>query len=390
MKREIASIVFMLMLFVSMLFSSLPLVSAVITVENPYMPPEIKGDFNCDGRVDYTDAFLFSKAYNSGKYHPLYDLNNDGVIDYEDAAIFRECYLAGVIEDLPIAYSTAFDFTVPDDGNNEVWYYVLARVYVPSGLSGQHFYFVASADDSIQHVKLDALFSKVGSGSSVNIDLGTLSSGYHLIEFEFVEVSGGGWLNFHVATATGNYAWLSRFRIYVPNYSENTYEYTVETQTNFPIDDWYFLKGFADDFINEVYVDGLKWQDWEWNCTPYDTIYAWGDGFCYPLGERIGWRNIIFTFGEIWEVGLLDFQYVSWTNQKAKIGEPRFCAVGSLNEGNYITINSATFYGGSKWKFEEDPEFSERYFEARQVINASYNDGRLWVDACFEIGLGLG
>lgn len=103
MKREIASIVFMLMLFVSMLFSSLPLVSAVITVENPYMPPEIKGDFNCDGKVDYTDVFLFSKAYTSGEYHPLYDLDGDGDIDYMDFFIFCKCYLADETEGRPYA-----------------------------------------------------------------------------------------------------------------------------------------------------------------------------------------------------------------------------------------------------------------------------------------------
>jgi len=42
------------------------------------------------------------------------------------------------------------------------------------------------------------------------------------------------------------------------------------------------------------------------------------------------------------------------------------------------------------WKFEEDPENSERYFEARQAINATYNDGSNWFDASFEVGLGLG
>lgn len=48
-----------------------------------------------------------------------------------------------------------------------------------------------------------------------------------------------------------------------------------------------------------------------WDMGPtYGAIYAWGDGFCYPLGylDPPAWRDIEFTFGEIWQAGLLDFQ----------------------------------------------------------------------------------
>jgi hypothetical protein len=198
-------------------------------------------------------------------------------------------------------------------------------------------------------------------------------------------------LRFHVATASGQYAWLSRFRIYIPNYSDTEYNYTVRTRTYFP-GDTFFLGGYADDFIDNVYVDvGLIWQDWEWDMgSSYGAVYAWGDGFMYPLDWQYDWHNITFTFGEIEDAGLLDFQYISWTNQRNRIGNPKFYSVGSLNTGNYITIDSAMFYGGSKWKDESDPEFSERYFEARQIINITYDDGDYWFTTSFEVGLGLG
>jgi len=225
-----------------------------------------------------------------------------------------------------------------------------------------------------------------------SVSLGILGQGYHLLEFEYGEQWLGGALQFHVATASGQPAWLSRFRIYVPNYSDEPYEYTVTTHTWCSMKDDYFMIGYADDYIDDVHVDGLVWQDWMWDMGAYGAIYAWGDGFCYPLGRlpKETLYDISFKFGEIWCGGLLDFQIVSWTNQRDRIGNPRFCAVGSLSQADYVTINSAMFYGGSKWKFEDAPEFSERYFEARQIINATYDDGDYWFTTSFEVGLGLG
>jgi len=255
----------------------------------------------------------------------------------------------------PIAYSTTFDFAVPDDGNNEVWYYVLARVYVPSELSAKRFYFVASADERVQNVKLNA-YSKAGSGSSVNISLGILAKGYHLLEFEFVENVGSGWLSFHMATANGDYAWLSRFRVYVPNYSENEYKYTVTTTTWCSMKDDYFLIGYADDFIDDVCVDGLVWQDWMWDMGPnYGAIYAWEDGFCYPLGNLenntgLNAYSISFKFGEINATGLLDLQYISWTKQQDRIGRPKYCAkVGIVPASEYLIIYESSAWTGSEW-----------------------------------------
>jgi hypothetical protein len=388
MSNKVVTLALMTIIFLSMQLSSLPLVSATYTIGYPYMPPDLEGDANNDGIVNIIDMSIVSHAYSSYPGHPNWDpradLNNDEKVDILDMSIVSKNY--GKTEDSPTAYSTTFEFTVPYDGNKEVWYYVLARIYVSSE---EKFNFVASANDRVQNVKLDGA-SKAGSGSSVNIELGSLSSGYHLLEFEFVEIYGSGWLNFHVTTAAEEYARLVRFRVYIPNYSDNEYRYNITTHTNFPIDDHYFLKGYADDYIDDLYVDGLKWQDWEWNCTPYGTIYAWGDGFCYPLGERDEWRDIIITFGEIWGGGLLDFQYISWTHQQDRIGQPKFYAVGNAITSDYITITNARFYGGSKWKFEEDPEFSERYFEARLRFNASYDDGETWFNAYLEVGLGKG
>jgi len=337
------------------------------TVDHPYMPPEILGDINCDGMVNYTDEVLFVDAYIAywtpgGECDPRCDFDKDGDIDYDDICAFVTAYIVfwnngGIPEAPPVAYSTTFEFTVPDDGGYEVWYYVLARVYVPPGLSGQGFSFVASADDRVQSVKLDGV-SKAGSGSSININWGTLNNGYHLLEFEFVEVAAAGSLNFHVATAGGDHAWLPRFRIYVPNHSDNEYKYTVKTQSNFPISDTFFLKGYADDFIDDLKLGGgLIWQDWEWDMGPaYGATYAWGDGFMYPLGylDPAAWRDVEFSFGEIWAAGLLDFQIISWTNQQSRMGKPGFyCkAENPVVLHSPLQINYSNVYGGSEWHSE--------------------------------------
>jgi hypothetical protein len=293
----------------------------------------------------------------------------------------------------PIAYSTTFDFTVPaytgGDVGKEVWYYILARLYVPSGLSGQSFYFVATADYCVQNVKMNG-YSKTGSGSSVNIDLGKLGGGYHLLEFEFVDVSGGGSLSFHVATATSQYAWLSRFRTYVPNYSNNEYKYIVGVWTTFSMEDDYYLIGYANDSIEAVCTDGLLWDNWTWNLGS-ENIYAWGDGFSYPLGRRLRdysvWVN--FTFVEIQDDGLLDFQVVSWTFQQDRIRPPRFYACANImNLGSHITLNEGKIYGGSRWDEPDKPEISERTYEIRTTYDASYDDGTDWFNAELEAGVG--
>lgn len=501
------------MIFLSMLYS-LPLVSAVYTVEEHYMPPELDdSEAICalktrtdgyfyrpnlaidllkiemlfdnqnivgdqiggtspystitaypDGEVDLRDVYFVSIKYGlvegQSGWDYMADLVPDGTIDLKDYYTVCLNYgksgtyitsLAGVTvtfntgqtispdsdgfvtipsgatsftvkrygtpigamvifygpRELPIAYSTTFDFTVPaytgGDVGKEVWYYILARLYVPSELSGQNFYFVATADYRVQNVKMNG-YSKTGSGSSVNSDLGKLGGGYHLLEFEFVDISGGGSLSFHVATATSQYAWLSRFRIYVPNYSDNRYEYNVEVWTTFSMEDEYYLKGYADDFINSLHTDGLLWDGWMWNLSSTETIYMWGDGFLYPFGRKNRDYNcsISFIFGEMWEGGLLDFQVISWTNQTDRIGAPKFYALANVFPGykriyeidNYGLVENATVYGGSKWN--GTVAVSDRFFECRARMNSNvtaFDNGvptGCGLKQELEIGLGVG
>lgn len=260
----------------------------------------------------------------------------------------------------PIAYSTTFEFTVPEDGDNEVWYYVLAKLYVPEELFGDDFTFVADyVDDWVINVKIDRQLKYEGSTSDppcqpLNVTLNNLNQGYHLLEFVFAEEWVGGKIHFCVTTADGDYAWLTRFRVYVPNYSDTPYEYTVRTTTYFP-GDTFFLGGYADDFVDDVYVDvGKIWDDWQWDMGSYGTMYAWADGFMYPLGWRYDSHLITFTFGETIASGLLDFQYVSWTHQQEKMGEPRFyCkAENPVVLFEPLRIDCNEIYGGSKWDAE--------------------------------------
>jgi hypothetical protein len=482
MRNEIVALALAVMIFVSTVFSCLPLVSAAYTVEEHYMPPDsddldaicamktltsgyfykpnmaldlvkiellfdnsnLVGDQTGgtspyanitnypDGTVDMRDLWFVSVKFGRDEGHPEFDYMADIVpdrtIDMLDKWYVSKNYgkygtyitdLTGVTvlfntgeqkspdsdgfvtipqsatnftvkrngtpigamvifygpREPPIAYSTTFDFTVPDDGNNEVWYYVLARVYVPEALSGQNFYFVATADDRVQNVKLNA-YSKAGSGSSVNINLGILAKGYHLLEFEFVEIIGSGSLNFHVATANGDYAWLSRFRTYVPNYSDTEYRYTVKTHTYFPISDRYFIKGFADDYIDDIKLGGgWLYQDWQWS-SYWTAIYAWGDGFNVPCGylDPADWRDIELIYG-VMSGGILDFQILSFTEQPDKIakGTPEFWASVMALAGFSVQLKDKKLYAGSQWY--SDPGLSERKIVVSQEIYfAMYRD----------------
>lgn len=297
----------------------------------------------------------------------------------------------------PIAYSTTFEFTVPeyvgDDVGKEVWYYVLAKVYVPQELSGENFYFVANADDGVQNVKLNGI-SKAGSGSSVNINLGSLCSGYyHLLEFEFVDVSGGSSLNFHVATTSGEYVWLARFRVYVPDYSENKYRYTITTHTNFPMSDRYFIRGFADDYIDDIKLGGgWLYQDWQWE-SYWETIYAWGDGFNVPCGylDPAGWRDIELVYGVI-SGGVLDFQVLSFTEQPEKIakGTPEFWASVMALPDFCQEMKDQKLYAGSEWY--SDPGLSERKIIVAQELyfaKYAYSGGPLLWDAKVRFDVGV-
>jgi hypothetical protein len=263
---------------------------------------------------------------------------------------------------------------------------------VPQDLAGKNFYFVASADDGVQNVKLNA-YSKAGSGSSVNIDLGTLSCGYHLLEFEYVETIAAGVLDFHVATTAEEYAWLSRFRVYVPNYSEEEYRYTITTHTNFPMSDRYFIRGFADDYIDDIKLaGGWLYRDWQWE-SDWKTIYAWGDGFNVPCGylDPPYWRNIELVYGVI-SGGVLDFQILSFTEQPEKIakGTPEFWASVMANEGIDMEMLYKKLYAGSEWYGE--PGLSERKITVAQELcfaKYAYAGGPLLWDAKVRFDVGV-
>ncbi len=68
---------------VGLLFESLPLL----------------GDANNNGRLDFADYFIISKARratarNGGVFDPAYDLNEDGKLDRADLGLWRTIYRA--------------------------------------------------------------------------------------------------------------------------------------------------------------------------------------------------------------------------------------------------------------------------------------------------------
>ncbi|MGC8940411.1 MAG: hypothetical protein ACP5KU_07960, partial [Candidatus Bathyarchaeia archaeon] len=200
-------------------------------------------------------------------------------------------------------------------------------------------------------------------------------------------------LKISISTADGQKAQMDRFRIYVPNYGDAEVKYTVKTYTYFPGDTFFLGNSanqrlYVDDYISDVYIDaGLLWQDWMWNMGSYGAIYAWGDGFLYPLGWQNGWHTIKFTYGEIWAAGVLDFQYISCTNQKDKIGQPKFYAETLLESGmKFAEVTEEKFYAGSMWYDKTDPGKSKRYILTEQefVFSDHYYGARI----CLGIGIG--
>jgi len=129
-----------------------------------------------------------------------------------------------------------------------------------------------------------------------------------------------------------------------------------------------------------------------WNLGSYGSIYAWQDGFLYPLGWQNGWHIISFTYGNVQGTGLLDFQYISWTHQRDKIGPPKFYALAiafsETTERAAGNVEYTMAYSGSKWGGEIGT--STRFFETRLRVDCNFTSGGIWGRGKFEIGLGVG
>jgi len=377
--RRVVAVLFGCVLLASSLFGSLPLVMADYTVDHASFPPDLPGGVNNDGKVDIYDVVKVARSISADPtyWNPAADVNDDGKIDIRDlvrvAKLFGKQYDTSAT---PIAYSTSFEFDVPNDGEASVWYHVLVRFYVPSEVAGREFYLNPEyVDDYIRNVKIDCLLKYSGGHTACqppsSISLGTLNQGYHLLEMEFGEVWAAGGLKISISTADGQKAQMNRLRIYVPNYGDAEVKYTVKSYTYFPYDE-YFLVGCADDYINSVWVDASElWADWQWDMGPnYGAL--WNAGFCYPLGYEEGLRTVAFTFGEIWGSGLLDFQYVSRSNQKAKIGNPVFWSSISTSEASsYIKIYKSQVWIGSKWLGDAGTSAYITATSIRVLVNAT-------------------
>ena len=403
-KKAVLAVGLATLVIFSTYINQVPLIFADYGVEHASFPPDFPGDVVYDGKVDLKDYFLVCKCYGSSfgdaKWDPRADINDDGKIDLVDvmgvSKLFGEWYN---ISTTPVAYSTSFEFNVPNDGDETVWYYVLVRVWVPAELSGQEFYlFPDWVDDWIINVRIDNTLKYQGSTNDppclppANILLGSLGGGCHMLEFSFVEKWLGGKLHFCVSTVAGNCAWLDRFRVYVPNYSANEYRYTVRTPTWFPLSDRYFIRGFADDYIDDIKLGGgWLFQDWQWST--FETLYSWGDGFNVPTGylDPPDTRDIELTLGVI-SGGLLDFLVLSFTKQPKRIarGTPEFWASVMALAGFNQKLLDKKLYAGSNWC--GDPGLSERKIIVSQelyIATYAYTGGPLLWDARVRFDFGI-
>ena len=343
---------------------TMPLARTEYSVERASFPPDLPGDITLDGKVNIYDLVSVALRIREDPtyWDPIADVNEDGKINVGDlVSVAKRIGNTYDTSPIPIAYSTSFEFQVPSDGDNVVWYYLLIRIYLPSEFAGKEFYLYPEAvDDYIRNVKIDCQ-QKYGGGHPAcqpptSINLGILGMGYHLLELEFGEQWSGGKLQFNIATTLGEKAWMDRFRIYVPDYNVKS-EYIVRTTTNFTNYDLYYLKGYADDYICNFKVNSIQWYEWQWS-GKQETIYAWKDGLLYPVfnSKESGVFHVEFTFGNINSTGLLDFQFLSWEHDRVKIGKPRFWTqtkIKPLGPAPYSSKElydySALISAGSEW-----------------------------------------
>jgi hypothetical protein len=403
-KNEVLATIMAAVILVSTLFVSLPLVRADYTVDHASFPPDLPGDVNNDGKVNLLDYFKVALAYGSSfanrfgspKWNALCDVNDDGKVNLIDVVKVQMLY--GIppydTSDHPIAYSTSFEFDVPNTNVSRVWYYILARIYLPAGLASNWCFLNGSSDAGIRNVINDTVLVRADQPSGpFNITLGNVARGYHLLELECLGPAGGGSIGFSVFTSASEAVWLDRFRICVPNYGSSMIGYTVKTYTQFNDDD-FFLGGIADKFIDNVWLGGKSlWPDWMWDTGTVSggvgAIYGWGDGFMYPLGTPgAGMHAISFAYGNN-ATGLLDFHYISRSNQSAEIGPPKFYASASIsNLGDAMTVNSTRIYGGSQWASK--PGVSKRNSTILTKCDINYNSSSsgIWFNTVLDVEVG--
>jgi hypothetical protein len=166
LKDKIEVLALTIILILSM-YIFLPSVGAIYTIQEldtydlmDSNDGDLKEDINNDSKIDMKDVSTVAKAYGSYpeelRWNWKADINNDGKIDMYDVGSVAKLFGKWEPHVAPVAYSTDFTFTVPNNGDDEVHYYIQVKFYVPSELAWQNFYLIVTiADDGVGNIKLD-------------------------------------------------------------------------------------------------------------------------------------------------------------------------------------------------------------------------------------------
>ncbi|MDH7563595.1 MAG: hypothetical protein QHH24_01750 [Candidatus Bathyarchaeota archaeon] len=132
--------------------------ASVYVVDYHRLPPDLEGDVDCDGMVTLKDILRTALTYGSflgqPKWYSQADVIEDRVIDLKDYSfVVRKFGTPAETPFVPVAYSTSFEFNVPGDGEDEIYYYVYTRIYVSS--SNTFYLWPSWVDDWILNVKVD-------------------------------------------------------------------------------------------------------------------------------------------------------------------------------------------------------------------------------------------
>lgn len=398
LKKVTVTIALLVTFFLSMCIISVHLVFAAYTVPNPTYPFQVEdADIAAPwGVVGLSDQVTLALAYGSQpgspNWNPVADLNHDGIVNLADLSILSHFYGQSVV--YPVANVTSLEFDANSSANptQDVYYYMIARVYIQANPSNDAYFLVANAvRGKVQSIKFDdTQFS--GGAPSINQSLGSLVR-FHVLQFVFDNFagSGGGSVTFSITTSAGVYASLYKFRVYVPNYSSNLYGYRISAKANF-YNDWYWLCGNSNGYINNVCLGyATLWNSWEWSTA--SPVSLNGLNCKYPLspyGPIKDAYTVNFTY---WSsgAGLLDFQFVSQSQQTQILGPPDFCATANMyNLSPCTTLYGENLEGGSSWV--GTPGMSQRNITSIVTYNIGYNDSSLgmqtWFNASINVALG--